>query len=768
MKDWTMITRGAGVIMAAATVLFQGCWPTAGGKRDSIAYRQLLEPLQSLDYLARLDVPETEILTSSDPTGGNDDFNHPLKTGHDGWVVLADLKGPGYVSRFWFTGSEPKHRVRFYFDNEKQPRIDMAIGDFCGGADPFTPPLAAYENYCWYNYVPIPYAKRLVIETQQGGSRPDGGPKLFHQINYSAMPSGKRVESFKLPLPADAQTQLDDIRKQWGNPSQFRAEATVLAATNFVINPSEESSLAIGPGPAIISEIILARDLTASPPLAGEAVLRDVILKIHWDASEQPSVAVPVGSFFGSVWMASGGQSVFFGATNGTFYTRFPMPFKTVATIAFENQTSVPVKFALAVKGRKLESWNPQCGYFHAAWNRSKHTSLGSPHNVLTASGHGRYAGCILSAISLDKSFWLLEGDETMERDGEQSPFWRGTGLEDYFNGGWYYQNVLCRPLHGLLFKSFFRTVQYRIHLPDPVLFNKSFSMSFERGPENRSHGWLESTAFYYMNRPQPSGSTLLTPRDRVPPVDEPQVAGFMLDLFNCERFGAYVEAMAAVDVFLAKYPSHPYAEMLALRKVSYRERMEGFGKTRAEFVKATTEAKDNAVRDNAKLLLWYHEKQENALLSLNANMPARCMLDGKPVLETSDPAKLAVAPLQLAPGRHVIVVQCRFHPYPAWVQACIRSHCGDIATSTSWKQCVGPSGDWAAVDYDDSAWTVTGGTGCKGPPEEPFVWIEPNAFIGMQSHAAAIYSAVDWPDKSKPLVLRHVFDIPAQGAVSE
>lgn len=75
-------------------------------------------------------------------------------------------------------------------------------------------------------------------------------------------------------------------------------------------------------------------------------------------------------------------------------------------------------------------------------------------------------------------------------------------GLEDYFNGGWYYGNVLTRPFHGVLFIAPFRTVQYRVHQTDPVDFQSAVSVYSERGPDHASHGWMESVSFYYLDAP--------------------------------------------------------------------------------------------------------------------------------------------------------------------------------------------------------------------------------------------------------------------------
>jgi len=743
-----------------------------------IPYGEILSHLSAPDYIARLDVPGTAIITSYDPTGGNDDFNHPLRVTPEGWAVLADLKGPGYVSRFWFTGSDNKHRIRFFFDNERNPRIDMTIQEFCGGVFPFRPPLAVYENYCWYNYVPIPYAKRLVIMTQKGGTQPDGGPKLFHQINYTSLPQTSRVSSFNLKLSPEDGKALGDVVERLKNISQFKCTDGELFTKNINIAAGGKQSVILPDGPIMIRELVVRPVLdNLSSPLQRKAFLRDVILKIYWDGQAEASVAVPFGSFFGSVWQKTTFDNMFFGMTNDYFFCRFPMPYRAKAVVEFENQMTNAVGFNITVKGEegeKLPASPVQYGFFHAAWNRTTERDIGKPHCVLNVNGQGRYAGCILSALSLDKNFWLLEGDEIMTRDGESQlasaeplakpgPFWRGTGLEDYFNGGWYYQNVLCRPLHGLLFKSFFRTVQYRVHLPDPVIFKNKFNMIFERGPDNNSRGWMESVAFYYLDQPRAAGSELLTPNERKPPVDEPQIAGFMLDFFNYERFGDYRGEIESMEAFLEQYSDSPFSDVLKLRTAACIERIAGMAQSRPIYEKIAAESKDAAAIEQAKMLLWFHERNGNAILGLYANTPARCFLDGQLITETSHPAKLTTAALELKPGRHVLAIQCRYHPYPAWIQACLRTHSGAVITGPSWKHCVDPSGNWPALDYNDSSWQIAGGTGSKGPPEEPFIWIEPNAFVDMQSLAVAIFCSIPWPDKTKPLVFRHVFEIQKQ-----
>ena len=92
-----------------------------------------------------------------------------------------------------------------------------------------------------------------------------------------------------------------------------------------------------------------------------------------------------------------------------------------------------------------------------------------------------------------------------------------------------------------------------------------------------------------------------------------------------------------------------------------------------------------------------------------------------------------------------------------------MRTHAGDIFTTTAWKHRVNPTGAWTQPDYNDADWVTVGGTGCKGPPEEPYIWVEPNAFVDMQSKAIGIRPSIEWLDKSKLIVYRCVFEISAK-----
>ncbi len=727
-----------------------------------VTFVELVERLADLTAIARLDLPATELCSSFDPTGGNDDYNRYLRQTADGWWVLADLQGPGYISRFWFTGGEPSHAVRLYFDNEKTPRIDCSIGEFCGGTAPFLPPLAAYENYCYYNYVPLPYARRVIVMVKAGAWQPGGWPRLFYQINYNPLSKSTGLSSFTYREAAGAEAALQLVRTSWSEPA--RALADLGGASNAVtlkLEPGATSGLPRIKGPAMIREMRVTphyADLAA--PSQRDRLLRDVIVRIRWNGSVTDSVAAPLGDFCGCVWRRTPFRSLFLGAEGDSLIARLPMPFMVSADVLFENQGGFPLQLDVACAVEAMPDMDGQLGYLHAAWRRSTPHDIGRPHEVLATAGRGRYAGLIMSVTTLDKNFWILEGDELMWRDGQSEPFWRGTGLEDYFNGGWYYQNVMTRPLHGLPFKSFFRTVQYRMHLPDPVCFQNAFRIIFERGPDHVSRGWIESMAYYYLAAPGPAHSELLTPEERLPPEDQFVEATIMMELCNYERFGDYAGARDAVANYIERFPASPHLEMLRLRAAAYTEELDGLTAAVPLYQELADLSTNALVCAQARQLLWFHENTNRALLGLYCNMPARCFVDGKECVQSARPDKMEVVPLELTPGRHVIALQARHQPYPDWVQVALRTHQGVIGTTTEWRHKADPSGAWHQLDYDDSQWAAVGGTGVKGPPEEPYILMEPNAFVNMQSLAIGLRPTVLWPDKNKPMVYRRVFEI--------
>ena len=751
------------VIMLAGA--FTGC--SKAPSATALSFEDLLGGVADLEHLARLDSPSCKIVTSFDRTGGNDDFNNELRKGPDGWIVLADLKGPGYVSRFWSTTSDNRRpRLRFYFDGERKPRIDTTYDEFLGGTAPFQSPLAAYEPWAWYTLLPLPYKKRLVIMVTESDGKPGSPPKTYFQINYNPLKPGDLKESYPASPSGEQLAAIESARQRLADLSigkDLRMEGR--RATNVVTAASGASAtIDLPSGPAMLREIQIepdfGKDMSAA---ARDLAMRNVFLRIYWNGNDQPSVEVPFGDFFGSVWRQRRFQGAYFGCSNDTFYTRFPMPYEKGARVELVNMMPFPVSFKVTATIAPLASWASNLGYFHSGWMKTGPQDVGRPHNVLQASGRGRYVGMMLSVASLDKSWWILEGDESIRIDNEAFPSWHGTGLEDHFNAGWYYGNALARPFHGILFIAPFRTIQYRVHQTDPVDFQSSVSVQFERGPDQASHGWMESVSYYYLDTPARANSVLGDSALRQVPDDGMGLATVMMEVNNLERLGDYRGATDYLDAFLEKNPNYPYAPILQLRRMAYAAAERGMEAVRPDIDRFLVTASTNdLVKKQAEDWLWFDQNSSNALLGIYCNMRARAFLDGAYIGESGDPERMQVYRVSLSSGRHALAIQAADREYPRWVQACLRTHHGDIYTSPKWKYALSPQGPWSSPGYDDRSWELVGGPDQgKGPPEVPWVWLEPHLFVDMQSKARGMWPGKEWADRNGFVVFRTVFEVP-------
>ena len=745
-----------GVLVIGGAVA--GCGRAPEGPPVTVATlaERLVDPL----WLARMDQPDTKLHSSYDRTGGNNDYGTFLRDSQTpGWKVLVDLKGPGYVSRVWFTGAKDgyPHHFRFYFDGETTPRLEGDIKElFSGTMAPFIAPLAEYRNYCWYSFVPLPYQKSLRIECEAGPPEDNGAPrKVYYQISESKLPRRTTVETFAWPLPARDVTALDQAQTIWAaNRLPEVGEKQVFTLTDW------KNSARID-GPAVIRRIEFEPDWAQIPEDRRDAVLRDWRVVIRYDGATNDSVNVPLGDLCGMPWRRVRAESLYFGMEENSLFCAFPMPIAQSAEIRLVagRISSVPVTVRVWVQPRD-ESPIGQLGYFHANWRRTTPNDVGRPHLILSVKGRGKFVGCLLSVVALDGSYWVLEGDESIRKDREKTPGWLGTGLEDYFNGGWYYQNVMAGPTHGLFVKEPFRTVQYRVHPMDPTLFLESLNMEFERGPDQASQAFFESVGWYYMDRPQTADTMRLRAEDRVAPQDLRLDMGVVMTaIWNHERLGDWQGARDELALRLqrhgAQYPPG-VRQMLELRLALLEEKLGGPNPL-PDFLQDA----DANVRAAAERI-HRHREEGLALGVFYANMPAKLFIDGREVMQAGSPERVEAAVLDLPPGRHVLAIQAPRQRYPDWVLLALRGKEWFAGTEPlTWTYAFDPPGDWAAVDFDDSAWLVLGGTGVKGPPEEPFVWVEPEPYLGMVSHALGIRPGGDWPVNGRTVVYRKHLTVP-------
>ena len=232
--------------------------------------------------------------------------------------------------------------------------------------------------------------------------------------------------------------------------------------------------------------------------------LRRIALKMYWDNETEPSVAVPLGDFFGNGFDKRHYVALPMGVSSGGFYCYLPMPFQRRARIVVENGTGIEIDaFYYQIGLVKVDRLENNVPTFHAWWHRDIRTDEPDPHVVLDAKGRGRFVGLSLNAESYSGGLVFLEGDEVFLVDGEFRG--QGTGTEDYFNSGWYFQHgMFAAPYHGLVVKDDDRgrIAAYRWHIPDPVVFQDSIRITLEHGHNNAEVADYATTAYWYQSEP--------------------------------------------------------------------------------------------------------------------------------------------------------------------------------------------------------------------------------------------------------------------------
>ena len=276
-----------------------------------------------------------------------------------------------------------------------------------------------------------------------------------------------------------------------------------------------------------------------------EFSLRKLLLRMFWDGEENPSVLVPVGDFFG---MGQGMTKNFVSLPlqmspqdGHGFNCFFPMPFGKGARIEVTNECSAAVKyFFYYIDYEEHEAMGDDMGRFHAQWRRENPTVAVDPpqdrdkvnldgkenYVILEAEGHGHYVGCNLN-VNSNVKMWYGEGDDMIFIDGDEMPTLVGTGTEDYFNAAWGPREEQDALYHGYHHVSYAggrdwsgKNSMYRLHIEDPIYFEKSIKVTIEHGHANARANDLSSTAYWYQSEPHKAFG-ILPVEGRIPWKDE-------------------------------------------------------------------------------------------------------------------------------------------------------------------------------------------------------------------------------------------------------
>jgi hypothetical protein len=452
---------------------------------------------------------QAHYLSSFDRSGGNDDgFDgtySALYVDEKGEHVIFDVKGPGTLYTLWFTsrvnGWSPlgTGRIRFYFDDEASPRVDMDIDElFSGRNPPFAPPFVyhAFQSTGGYvSYMPFPFERRLKITTENRVG--------FYNAYYHSFSSERAVSSWTWDsaIPAISEPSPE------GELTSGTLSLPAPAMPDGDPVPSRRTVLERRGRGAITS-------LRFNPlfPLTPYQ-LNHILLRIYWDSEEEPSVAAPLGNFFGSGLGEAEVRAIPLGMSpSGPYYCYFPMPFWESFRIelANENPEATPEIWWEARVDESAAYDAEKSGTFHAVYRQEWPTTTGEDYELVAASGRGLYLGQVMTVEPLRaeiKRWW--EGDLRLYLDGRRMPAFHGTGHEDEYLGGWsneWLMNPYSLPLHGepktaglkqVDFQWSAATTVYRF-FPGGIPFQNGISVSTEHGPRNRANAMYSSVAYFY------------------------------------------------------------------------------------------------------------------------------------------------------------------------------------------------------------------------------------------------------------------------------
>ncbi len=310
---------------------------------------------------------------------------------------------------------------------------------------------------------------------------------------------------------------LDITRRPAGISRQLTTFDLDQRSKTVLLRPGDRKTIAEAEGGGYISRMWLTFPgwffQHWHPPAAIDpTMLKSLILRITWDGAKTPAVEAPVGDFFGAGQCEFNSfTSRFIGTSSGGFYSLWPMPFRRGFRIEIENRhPKLHTDLFCNINYQELDALPEDADYFCTQFRTDRCEGPDEALN-LDARGRGHFAGMFLYMQGeLPHYLSFLEAPEYVYIDDDwDTPRMVGTGLEDYFNGGWYFRDgEFAGPHHGVPLKDALRSMvtMYRFHEHDPITFDKRIWFSFLNpwDPDRLKPYWYSSVAFWYGDSPAP------------------------------------------------------------------------------------------------------------------------------------------------------------------------------------------------------------------------------------------------------------------------
>jgi len=430
---------------------------------DGISVGTLLEEMVNFEDLARRPEPffKQAMASSYDRKsheGGvawfdNYDVGQYVRTEtNDGRKehVLADLTGPGAITRFWSANPTSENVTRFYFDGQMQPGIEVPLAAlFDGTTGPFGPDFSYVSGTGGNLYYPIPYASSLKITVEEK----DKPLRLYYEIGYRTYPEGTVVETFDSQKAGSWEDVQTRVARALCRPepapappgSEWISRRLTVPAGQTCRLPDVRGEKAVYSWSARVLDA--KESLIWDDPQRVHNAYRFLILEVAFDG--EAAIATPLGDFFGSGPGVNPYENLFFTVDeSGWMTSRLLMPFRKSMSLSLTNAGAIPytVEINLHVGAH---TFTDRSYHLRAQWGTlSRQTWPPFDTNLLNTAGEGKVVGSVYE-LANDVLIWWGEGDQKVFIDGESFPSTFGTGTEDDYGFAYGYNGPFTRPYHA-------------------------------------------------------------------------------------------------------------------------------------------------------------------------------------------------------------------------------------------------------------------------------------------------------------------------------
>jgi hypothetical protein len=429
----------------------------------------------------------------------------------DGEGVIFTADGAGALTRIWMvmgdrisTGLDPAVRLRVRIDGDSEAVVDLPLPRlFDGSTPPFVRPLVADLTLSGggnVSYVPIPFRRGCTVSLVGAETS-----RIWYQVTARLVDHPSDLQSFS---PERAHPALQRILARAGR-DPWSAGSFSTASGTLSLAPGDGHVIAELEGPDVINGLVIRTKRKGWERLG---------LLVTFDDREP--LLIPLVDLFGRSNAGAGTvRSLFLGADeDDDLYCYFPMPFFDRAKVELlrrpvEGPSTIDVEYALRTAGTPPPD---DAGYFGVQIRRYRGTDPDEDLALFEDTGRGRIVGVFADFGPSRKRKWVfLEADERVFIDGESDPSWHGTGVEDFFNGGFFFRDRDGEPapfttaLAGAPFLRPYppRAVLYRLLLGDAVDYHRGIRAELETSTTGRFR-FMGSTAVVYYSRPVDRGDT--------------------------------------------------------------------------------------------------------------------------------------------------------------------------------------------------------------------------------------------------------------------